>query len=322
METQYYKLQEYIERVDQAEKYKNKINELISRVKDYNFEENERNKEKLIQLLRSQLENPTKEIYESCQESVDNYIKDLSYNLENKIIFPFDITDNLDEKDIKESIIICLSILKSYSINHRLLSNIFSKKKNILSEIFHLDKELEIISNILTKYALNNIEYIQIYKEKVMGIIRAYILYKIIIFGKTEDGIKSLFKKFLKLPEIINDQIGGIGNNYYNKTILKWTKTFIQTDLEEYLLIPQFEPKDFLYLFLITYFEEKEEKYSKGFLFKNVHNEKVELILFQSLKQYELMNLKKKEKQEFENYIENICKKLFKIFFTKKYKNN
>ena len=322
LETQYYKLQEYIERVDQAEKYKNKINELISRVKDYNFEENERNKEKLIQLLRSQLENPTKEIYESCQESVDNYIKDLSYNLENKIIFPFDITDNLDEKDLKESIIICLSILKSYSINHRLLSNIFSKKKNILSEIFQLDKELEIISNILTKYALNNIEYIQIYKEKVMGIIRAYILYKIIIFGKTEDGIKSLFKKFLKLPEIINDQIGGIGNNYYNKTILKWTKTFIQTDLEEYLLIPQFEPKDFLYLFLITYFEEKEEKYSKGFLFKNVHNEKVELILFQSLKQYELMNLKKKEKQEFENYIENIGRTLFKIFFPEKCEDN
>jgi hypothetical protein len=129
--------------------------------------------------------------------------------------------------------VICLDILKTYSKQHKQLTNIFKKTKNILSDIFQLDKEIEIISDILGKYTLENEEYIQLYKYKVFGIIRALILYKIIKIGKNKEGIQLLFNSFLNLSELINNHIGGNGNKYFNENILNWTKT-ITTDLEDY----------------------------------------------------------------------------------------
>jgi hypothetical protein len=222
--------------------------------------------------------------------------------------------------------VICLDILKTYSLQHKKLSDIFKKTKNILSDIFQLDKEIEIITDILGKYALEKGEFIHMYKKKVMGIIRALILYKIINIGKKKEKIKNLFEKFIKVAQVINDQIGGRGNKFYDDDILKWTKTGT-TDLEDYLIIPKFEPKDFLYLFLITYTEENENKNininpSKGFLFKNSLNKEIESILYQALNIYELQEINDAEKNLFQNYIEKICRSLFKIISPEKCDEN
>ena len=281
LNSQYLNLKKNIEYVDQAEKYKSKLNELIEKVNNFEFKENDKNKEKLKRLLQSKLDNPTKEVYETCQESINDYLNNLKDKLStNQILFPNDKTNDFNKDDIN---VICLDILKSYSKQHKQLTNIFKKSKNILSDIFQLDKEIEIISDILGKYTLEKGEYIQKYKQIAFGIIRALILYKIIKKGKNKEGIQLLFNSFLNLSELINDHIGGNGNKYFNENILNWTKT-ITTDLEDYFVIPKFEPKDYLYLFLIVYSEEKENGQriiitSKGFLLKNSNNEKINSLL-------------------------------------------
>ena len=80
---------------------------------------------------------------------------------------------------------------------------LINKPEDIITAIFQLDKEIEIISNILGKYALDNDFFIKQNEKKVMGIIRALILYKIIKKGKSEERIKSYFEKFLKLSSLI-----------------------------------------------------------------------------------------------------------------------
>ena len=318
LKSQYIYLKKDVERNHQAEKYKNCINELIATVNNYHFEDNEKYKEKLIHLLQSKLNNPTKEVYENCKVNIDNYLKNLKVKLPgNKIIFPFNESNNLNDFNNKDIHVICLDILKTYSLQHKKLSEIFKKTKNILSDIFQLDKEIEIITDILGKYALEKGEFIHMYKKKVMGIIRALILYKIINIGKKKEKIEDLFCKFIKVAEVINDQIGGRGNKFYNDDILKWTKT-ATTNLEDYLIIPKFEPKDFLYLFLITYTEENENKNisiipSKGFLFKNSLNKEIESVLYQALHMYEQQEINDSEKNLFQNYIEKIGRSLFKI---------
>ena len=322
LNNQYLNLKEYIEGVDQAERYKNKMNELIAKVKSFEFEENDKKKEKLIQLLQSTLNNPTKEIYETCQKNINDYLNNLKDKLStNQIIFPNDKNCDFKENDIY---VICLDILKSYSKQHKQLTNIFKKSKNILSDIFQLDKEIEIISDMLRKYTLENGEYIQMYKDKVFGIIRALILYKIIKKGKNrenKEGIQLLFNTFLNLSEVINNNIGGNGNKYFNEDILKWAKT-IKTDLEDYFIIPKFEPEDYLYLFLITYNEEKEDgqicvNISKGFLLKNSSNDKIKSLLFQTLN-----NQKDEGKNKFIYFIENISRSLVKIILSQKWEES
>ena len=177
------------------------------------------------------------------------------------------------------------------------------------------------------KYALEKGEFINRYKKKVMGIIRALILYKIIHICKSKENIKLVFEKFLKIAEIINDQTGGRGIKYYNDDILQWTKKISTTDIEDYLIIPKFEPKDFLYLFLITYTEENENKNisiipSKGFLFKNSLNKEIESVLYQALYIYEQQEINDAEKNQFQNYIEKICRSLFKIISPEKCDEN
>ena len=159
LNSQYLNLKQYIEYADQAEKYKNKLNELIDKVNNFEFEENDKNKEKLIRLLQSKLNNPTKEVYETCQENINNYLNNLKEKLStNQILFPNDKINDFNKDDIN---VICLDILKTYSKQHKQLNYIFKKTKNILSDIFQLDKEIEIISDILGKYTLENEEYIQ-----------------------------------------------------------------------------------------------------------------------------------------------------------------
>ena len=271
------------------------------------------------------MNNPTREVYENCKENIDNYLKNLKVKLPgNKIIFPFNEANNLNDINYKNLFVICLDILKTYSLQHKKLSNIFNKTKNILSDIFKLDKEIEIITDILGKYALEKGEFINMYKNKVMGIIRALILYKIIHICKSKEKIKLVFEKFLKIAEIINDQTGGRGIKYYNDDILQWTKKISTTDIEDYLIIPKFEPKDFLYLFLITYTEENENKNitiipTKGFLFKNSSNKEIESLLYQALNMYDQQEI---NDTEFQNYIEKICRSLFKIILPDKCDEN
>ena len=326
LKKQYLYLKEFVEKVDHIERYKNKLNELIATVSNYNFEGKEKNKEKLLQLLRSKLNNPTKEVYEICRENVNNYLNNINEVLSgNQIVFPFEeINDNFNDKDPH---VICLNILKFYSKNHKKLCNIFKKPKNILFDIFQLDKEIEIISDILGNYALEKGGYIKMYEKKVMSILRAAVLNNIIKIGKTKENISLLFNTFLKLPELINNQIGGNGNKYYKEDILKWIKTFTQTDLEEYLLIPKFEPKDFLYLFLIVYKEEKENKRisiipNKGFLLKSLKDEEIESILLQSLGSFDEQELNNNEKMGFQNYIEKICRSLYQSILPEKCEGN
>ena len=152
LNNQYKILNEYVESVDKVEKYKNALNELISKVNNFEFEEKDNNKEKLIKLLQIKLDNPTKEVYEICKEKVENYLQNLKGKLSlSKILFPFEKTEKFNDKD---SYVICLDILKNYSKQHKKLNNIFEKQKNNLSDIFQLDKEIEIISDILGKYTL------------------------------------------------------------------------------------------------------------------------------------------------------------------------
>ena len=318
-------LQNYIENIQEGEKYKNKLMQLIITINDFKFSENERNKEKLINLLRSKLNNPTKEVYEACKENIDNFLKNSNNkSSENKIIrFPGTKSNEFEEKN---EIVICLKILKTYSLQHKKLSNIFKNTKDILTEIFQLDKEIEVISDILGKYALEKGQYLHIYKNQVMGIIRAFILFNIINIGKSKNNVEKIFMKFLNLTEIINDQIGGRGNKYFNENLFKWTKNQIETDLQEYLLIPKFEPKDFLYLFLITYTEEKDNnqitKINKGFLFQNLKNKELENILFRSLKPFSEQNLNEKEKNEFQIYAEKIARSLLQNILPEKCDSN
>ena len=324
-ENEYLNLKKYIENIDQSEKYRSKLNELILDVNNYEFEGKGNIKEKLIKLLQSKLNNPTEEVYIRCKKNIDNYIQKLHNELSgNQILFPtIEKSINYEERDI---LIICLEILKSYSLQHKKLSNIFKKSKNILSDIFQLDKEIEIISEILGKYALENGELIQMYEQKVMGIIRALILYKIIKYSKEKDEIiEDYFAKFIKLADIINDQIGGKGKSDFNLNLFNWvayTTRTTKTDLEDYLYIPKFEPKDFLYLFLIIYTEEKDNKInditSQGFLFQNPKFESLKSYLYQCLKIYDLQELKSDEKSNFRIYIEKIAHSLLKSLLKEK----
>ena len=320
LNSQYLNLKQYIEYADQAEKYKNKLNELIDKVNNFEFEENDKNKEKLIRLLQSKLNNPTKEVYETWQKNINNYLNNLKEKLStNQILFPNDKINDFNRNDIN---VICLDILKTYSKQHKQLTNIFKKTKNILSDIFQLDKEIEIISDILCKYTLENEEYIQLYKYKVFGIIRALILYKIIKIGKNKEGIQLLFNSFLNLSELINNHIGGNGNKYFNENILNWAKT-LTTDLEDYFIIPKFEPKDYLYLFLIVYNEEKENGQitipSKGFLFKNSNNEKISSLFYLTLKKYDEQDF---ENNTFTNFIEKIGRSLIKMAYSQNWEES
>ena len=317
LNNQYINLKDFDEKGEQLEIYKNKLNELISTIND--IDENEKNKNNLIRLLRNKLNKPTKEVYEACKENIDNYIKNLNQNLaENQISFPSIKSSNFNDND---NYVICLDILKTYSSQHRKLNNIFNKSKNIISDILNLEKEIEIINDILFKYALEKGEFMNMYKNQVMGIIRALILYKIIKLGRSK--IKSLFSTFLKLTEIINDQTGGRGIKYFNEDILKWATKSIKDNLEDYLLIPKFEPKDFLYLFLITYTEEKENneasvKHIKGFLFKNWGNDELDSVLYKSLD-----HLNQQEMNDgFQNCIEKIGRSLFQSILPEKCGDN
>ena len=90
------------------------------------------------------------------------------------------------------------------------------------------------------------------------------------------------------------------------------------------LIIPKFEPKDFLYLFLIAYEDEKENKETiikrnKGFLFKNTRNKEIETILFNSLKAFEHQELEDSEKNEFRKYMEKIGRALLQNILPDKY---
>ena len=253
---------------------------------NYEFEgkeENKKNIKKIINLLQSKLTNPTKEVYEACQKNIDNYFKNLKEELsENQILFPFDINNDYNyNKD--DDYVICLNILKIYSLQYKKLSDIFEKPNNILSEIFKLDKEIDCIIDILGKYVLENREYINLLKNQIMGILRSFILYKIIKYGKKKEKIESLFKIFLKLPELINAQIGGNINEYFNENILK--------------------P-------------------SKGFLFKDFKNEEIKLILLRTLNKYDQQELNNKEKKEFKKYTELICRSLFQAILPEKCDEN
>ena len=309
----YLKLKKDVEDQDIFEKYKNKINELIYTVQNYNFEGKEKNIERIIRFLKSKLENPTQKEYEICKKIIDNYFENLKEKSDNQFLFPFDKTSDYDRNDVY---VICLNILKNYSIYHQKLTKIFTKSKNILSYIFQLEPEIELISNILSNYILENGENIQIHEKKIMGMLRAYILYNIIKICNFEDkNIKLLFEVFLKLPEIINDQTGGNGNKYFSDNILNWTKEI--TDDLDYLIFPKFEPMDFIYLFLIINEEKENPKYFKGIAFQNTNNKKLDCILYQLYEQLEFIDIE--EKNDFQNYIRIISLCLFKIIMPEKY---
>ena len=318
LEDTYFKLKKDVEEQDLFEKYKNKLNELITKVQNTNFEGNENNKEKLIQFIESKLINPTQKDYENCKKIIDNYLENLNELAEDQIIFPFDKSNDYDRKDVY---VICLNILKNYSIYHKKLTKIFTKSKNILSDIFQLDLEIEIISNILSKYILENGENIQIYEKKVMGIIRGVVLYNIIkICNSEEKDIKLLFKIFIKLPEIINDQTGGNGNKYFNINILNWIKT-TNNDID-YLIFPKFEPNDFLYLFLIAIEEKENPQIFKGIAFQNSKSKKLDSLLYYFYKEQESEFKNLGYKNDFINYISIIGLSLLKIILPEQYDEN
>ena len=328
LKNQYINLKECIENNDKVEKYKNGINDLISKVNNFDFKGNEKYKEKLERLLRNKLSNPTQETFEICRENVDNYLRSLQIELSgNQIGFPINILNKIHYNE-NDSKVICLNLLKKYSSYHRSLTNIFHKSKNILSDIFNLDQEIEIIYDILSKYALEKGDYIHMYENKIMGIIRALILYNIIQIGTKKGKIQKYFDTFLELADIINDQIGGRGYKHFNEDILEWTKDkTIPSDLEDYLLLPKFESKDFLYLFLITYTEEKENNEisyisKEGFLFKNSEKEEIKTILFKSLNKYEQENLNDIEKKQFRDYMLKIGRSIFQTILPDKCDDN
>ena len=325
LKNQLINLKEFVENIDLAEKYKSKLNDLITIVKN-NLEENDRNKDKLIKILRNKLNNPTKAVYEACKENIDNFLKINKKNLnENQIKFPPLKSNNHYNGD--EKFIICLEILKTYSKQHKKLSDIFNNKsKNKISDIYQLDKEIEIISDILGNYVLENGKFINIYEEKVMGIIRALIFWKIIRkANQHRESFEIWLTKFLQLTEVINAQTGGRANNkFFNNDLLNWSIYDPKTDLEDYLIIPKFEPKDFLYLFFISYFEEKDGRQilnpNKGFLFKGIpFNKNLDSILSNSLRSYDEEILKKEEKNEFQKYIQKIALSLLKSILPDKF---
>jgi len=313
----------YVENENQTEIYKKKINELIDTINEDQSICDENYKEKLINLLKSKLSKPTKEIFEAAKEKIENFIKNSKNELsENHIKFPLIRSNGFQRNDL----LVCINILKEYSLQHKKLSDIFKNSKDILKEIFELDKEIGIITDILGKYVLEKGEYLHMYESQVMGIIRALVLFKIIKKGGKEEGIEKILNLFLKLPEIINDQTGGNGSEYFNEDVLKWTKNQIETDLQEYLIIPKFEPKDFLYLFLITYSEEQGNKQTniinKGFLLKDLKNNELENILNNSLKIYVVENLSKEDNKYFVKYIDKIGRSLFKNILPDKCNSN
>ena len=313
----------YVENENQTEIYKKKINELIDTINEDQSICDENYKEKLINLLKSKLSKPTKEIFEAAKEKIENFIKNSKNELsENHIKFPLIRSNGFQRNDL----LVCINILKEYSLQHKKLSDIFKNSKDILKEIFELDKEIGIITDILGKYVLEKGEYLHMYESQVMGIIRALVLFKIIKKGGKEEYIEKILNLFLKLPEIINDQTGGNGSEYFNEDVLKWTKNQIETDLQEYLIIPKFEPKDFLYLFLITYSEEQGNKQTniinKGFLLKDLKNKELENILNNSLKIYVVENLSKEDNKYFVKYIDKIGRSLFKNILPDKCNSN
>jgi len=317
LRNQFSNLKEYVENSNLTEKYRNKLNELISNLKTSNLEGKEGYKGKLIQLLENKLDNPTKEIYEKCRENVENFLNNLKENVsENQIIFPPIKPKNEYGYNKDHKYVFCLNLLKNYSIYHKKLTNIFQSSKNI-TDIYGLDREIEIVIDILGQYVIENGDYIRMHEEKVMGIIRALIICNIINYGKTRDKIEELFDIFIKLSRLINEQTGGTGFKLFNESILTWTKSD-KTNLEDYFLIPKFEPKDFQYLFLITYTEEKEnKKLSKpGFLFKNLRNKNLLSILSNSLE-----DLGEGERNQFENYVGKIGRSLLKNIFRDKWDN-
>ena len=89
---------------------------------------------------------------------------------------------------------------------------------------------------------------------------------------------------------------------------MNWAKTSsTSTNLEDYIIIPKFEPKDFLYLFLITYIEERENKEiriirSRGFLFNDSINKELDSILYASLNSFAQQELNDENKNDFQNY--------------------
>ena len=235
----------------QTEKYRDQLKELISEVKNYNFEEKEEFKQKLIKLLENKLINPTEEDIKTCHSKINKFLQALKRKQnKNQILLPKVGQNHIIELDDNNPDIICLDILKTYSLNHKKITNIFEKSDDIITDIFQLDKEIEIISDILGKHALENKNFILKHKNKVMGILRALILFKIIKKGKNKERIKSYFANFLKLSNLINEQNGGRGK--FNEYLVSWALTKINlVDLEDYLIIPKFEPQDFIYLFLI-----------------------------------------------------------------------
>ena len=154
-----------------------------------------------------------------------------------------------------------------------------------------------------------------------MGIIRTLILYNIIkICNSEENNIEILFQKFLELPEIINDQIGGKGNKYFNINMLYWTN--YNSDID-YFIIPKFEPIDFLNLFLIVIEDKEKEKpqFFPGLMLQNFKSSRLNSILSEFLKlnkQQQLLN-NEEENNDFIRYIKKICISFLRIIFIDKY---
>ena len=321
LENIYLKLRKDVEEQDIYEKYKNKLNELITLIHNSICEKKKYVKEKLINFLQKKLINPTKNEYEICKRITDNYLESLNEKPDKKIIFPFEKLNDFNEKD---EYIICLNILKYYSIYHKKLTYILTKSNDILSDIFLLDSEIDIIYDIFNEYILEDEEKIKLYENKIMGIIRTLILYNIIkICNSEENNIEILFQKFLELPEIINDQIGGKGNKYFNINMLYWTN--YNSDID-YFIIPKFEPIDFLNLFLIVIEDKEKEKpqFFPGLMLQNFKSSRLNSILSEFLKlnkQQQLLN-NEEENNDFIRYIKKICISFLRIIFIDKYDEN
>ena len=108
LENIYLKLRKDVEEQDIYEKYKNKLNELITLIHNSNCEKKKYVKEKLINFLQKKLINPTKNEYEICKRITDNYLESLNEKPDKKIIFPFEKLNDFNEKD---EYIICLNAL-------------------------------------------------------------------------------------------------------------------------------------------------------------------------------------------------------------------
>ena len=321
LENIYLKLKKDVEEQDIFEKYKNKFYELISLIANTNCEGKEYTKAKLINLLENKLINPNQKEYDFCKKLSDDYLESLNEKSDYKIIFPFMKIYDFDEND---EYVICLNILKKYSKHHKKLTYILSKSENILSDLFLLDSEIDIIYDILNGYIFEDGEKIKLYQENIMTITRSLILYNIIKFSNSKGkDLEHLFVKFLELPEIINEQIGGRGNKHFNTNILNWVK--YNSDID-YLIIPEFKPEDFLYLFLIIIDDKDKEipKFFNGLMFHGLNNRKLNSILNEFLnlfmKQSEFIS--KEENNEFICFMRKICLCFLKIILPDKYDEN